>query len=298
MTPAKGMEARDATARREESFSSLSPQLKIAARYVLDMPEEVALHSMREVAQNAGVQPTTMLRLAKSIGFRGYAEFRDTFRDRLRGANASYAARARQLQTRNAEDGQGKLVEEIISADMANISQTFANASAGEIAAAAETLAHARRISVIGLRKCFPVAFYFHYATRMFRSGVELVQGYAGTFADDLAGLGPEDCMLAISFQPYTRETAEGVQLARQAGVKLVVITDSPVSPLAEGADHVFVVANSSPSFFRSLVAAMSLVQALVAFLVAHGGEEAVEALGVSEKRRHALRAYMQGGDA
>jgi DNA-binding MurR/RpiR family transcriptional regulator len=142
------------------------------------------------------------------------------------------------------------------------------------------------------MRKCYPVAFYFHYACRMFRDQVTLLSGWAGTLVDELRDLGPGDAMLAISFEPYTRETVTAVRHAAAAGAAVVAVTDSPVSPLARDADHVLLVANASPSFFRSLVGAMALAEALVAFLVARGGERTVAGLGQAERQLRAFGAY------
>jgi DNA-binding MurR/RpiR family transcriptional regulator len=277
----------------EMAFTQLSPQLKRAARYVLDAPDDVALNSMRTVAAHAAVHPSTMVRLAKRFDFPGYAEFREPFRERLRTHPAHYASRARSLQARRATaDTEHPLYQEIVLAGSDNIERTFDDISPEALVAAVETLAAARRIYVVGMRKCYPVAFYFHYACRMFRDDVVLLNGWAATMGDELRGLEGGDALLAVSFDPYTRETVSAVCHAARVGAAIVAVTDSAVSPLARAARHTLLVANRSPSFFRSLVGAMALAEALVAFLVARGGEVAVRALADSEGQLRTLGAY------
>lgn len=286
----------DVTSRLETAYAGLSPQLKRAARYVLDSPDDVALHSMRAIATRAGVQPSTMSRLVRQLDFQTYAEFREPFRERLRSRPPRYAARARHLQARAERKEAAGLLSEIIAADANNIRETYEGIGDAKIAAAAETLATARLVYVVGMRKCFPVAHYFHYACRMFHLPVRLVQGSAGTFADELRDVAAADALLAIGFDPYTRETVQATREALAAGAAVVAITDSAVSPLTVGAKHLFLVANHGPSFFRSLVAAMSLVQALVAFLVARSGRSAVRALAETERMLESHSAYWREG--
>ncbi len=284
------------TERIESAFPRLSPRLMRAARHVLDAPDDVALNSMRTVAAHAGVHPSAMVRLAKRLAFSGYAEFREPFREHLRTQPTRYASRARHLQARGVAEPSEILFDEIVAAGADNIRNTFASVGPDELEEVVDTLAAARRVYVVGMRKCYPVAFYFHYACRMFRGDVVLLNGWAATMGDELRDLGPKDVLLAISFEPYTRETVTAVGHAARVGARVVAVTDSPVSPLASAARHALLVANASPSFFRSLVGAMALAEALVAFLVARGGDDAVAALGEAERQLRAMGAYWQDG--
>ena len=280
------------TAGIEDAFPRLSPQLKLAARYVLDAPQDVALHSMRAVAARAGVHPSTMVRLAKELDFSGYSAFREPFRESLRSRPTHYAVRARHLHARGAAREAVALFGEARDTATSNIRDTFADTEPAALEAVAETLAGANRIYVVGMRKCYPVAFYFHYACRMFHDRTVLVEAGAGTFADSLRGLGPGDALLAIGFDPYTRETVRAARQAEAVGAAVIAVTDSVVSPLTAGAKHVFVVANAGPSFFRSLVAALALVETFVAFLVARGGRVAIEALSQTERHLENFDVY------
>ena len=279
------LQTKDLTERLEAYYPMLSPKLKLAARYVLDAPDDVALSSMRDVAAKAGVHPSTMVRLAKQLDFPGYAKFREPFRARLRARPASLTARAHQLKTRRAPRAREGLFQELLEAGGENVTQTFTATSAEELQAAADALAAARRIYVAGMRKCFPVAWYLHYSFRMFRQEVALLTGVAGTLADELRDLDRRDAMIAIGYDPYTNETVQAVRHAADVGAEIVSISDSPVSPIAAPARFGFVAANSGPSFFRSLAGAQALAEALVAFLLARGRRAQLDVLAQSEEQ-------------
>jgi DNA-binding MurR/RpiR family transcriptional regulator len=278
--------------RLQQAFPRLSPQLKIAARFALDSPGDIALLSMRSAASRAGVQPSTMSRLVRELGFQSYHDFQEPFKNSLRSGLAGYAARARQLQDGGSGMASSQLFEDTSSATEANIRETFHASGPGKTAAAVALLAAARRIFVIGMRKCYPIAFYFHYACRMFDQKVTLIDGRASTFADQLGGISEGDVLLAIGYDRYTWETVNATRRAKAAGAQIIAVTDSNVSPLGQDAAFTFVVANSSPSFFRSLVAAQALIETMVAELVAKRGDAAVEALSQTEKRLESYGVY------
>ncbi len=275
-----------------DKFPRLSPRLQLAARHVLDRPDDVALSSMRRLAADAGVHPSTMVRLARTFDFKGYNEFRQPFQERLRVRPSGYLARARDLQERGTEDEVPILLEEILSTDIANLRGSFAANGAEKFVACAEAMAAAERIFVAGRRSCFPVAFFFHYVYSMFRDNAVLLEGRGGTFADDLRAFASRDLMLAISFEPYSRETVKAVEYARARGGTSVVLTDSRVSPLAKIAHEVLIVGNESPSFFHSLAAAMAVVEALIVLMVAKGGAGTLTSIEESERQLEDFDAY------
>ncbi|MDP6573348.1 MAG: MurR/RpiR family transcriptional regulator [Rhodospirillales bacterium] len=275
-----------------ETFPRLSPQLQRAARHVLDRPDDVALMSMRGLAARAGVHPSTMVRLARAFDFTSYNQLREPFQQHLRISPAGYLARARDLQARGAEGEPAALLWDLLSADLANLRVSFEANGVGKFAAAAETLSGAERIYVAGLRSSYPVAFFFHYVYRMFRSNAVLLEGHAGTFADGLRALASGDVMLAISVEPYTVETVKAVEYAKGQGAAVVVLTDSLVSPLAESADHVLIVNNETPSFFHSVAPAIAVAEALIVLMVAEGGPATLESIEKSEGQLANFYAY------
>ena len=138
------MDYRALTKRITDAFPDLSPQLQQAARHVVDRPDDVALLSMRSLALAADVTPSTMVRLAQSLGYEGYNEFRELFQQRLRVGPSGYVERARDLQTRGMAGVYG-LMKEVFEHHVGNLRETFGRGEA----------ACRPRVARQGLSACF-----------------------------------------------------------------------------------------------------------------------------------------------
>lgn len=280
----------------EEQYPSLPPTLQRAARYAIDNPKAIALHSMRAVAAEAGLQSSAMHRLARQLGFDGYEAMRAVYRDWLAQDAGSFAQRATALQRRGARDKTETLVRELVQADSGNLMSMLQPATLDAVRAATDVLAAARHIYVAGLRSLFPAAFYFHYACGMFQHNTTLLSGIAGTFADDLRRAGPDDALLVFSYEPYARDAVSAVSFARARGLRIVSVTDSAVSPIAAQAAALIVAGNATPSLFPSVVPALSIAQTLVALLVASGGNASLEEIEKSEGQLREFAVYLKDG--
>lgn len=274
-----------------ESFSSLTPELQKAARFILENPEDVGLNSMRKVARAAGVKPATVSRLSKSLGFREYEQFREPFRQRLRKVEPKFASRVKQIQRRGG-DSKEALFFDLRSQEIANIEGTLSNESFPELMDAAETMHLSRRVYVLGLRGAYGPAFLFYYAYQLFQDNSRLVDTRAGIFADQLRGIGSRDSLLVISFSPYTQLTVDAVNYAAEAGAKIVAISDSAVSPAAAAARHTIVTRNESASFYHSFTGAIAVTQALITLLVTKKGGDAVRIASEAENQLSKISAY------
>ncbi|MBB4287771.1 MurR/RpiR family transcriptional regulator [Roseospira goensis] len=282
------------TARIRDAHGSLSPQLRQAARYVLAHPEDVALTSMRRLAEHAGVKPSTMVRLARALDYDGYESFREPYRHWLRGGEGAFVARARTLQARG-RDARGScapLLDAMATADGAAIRDIVTPANAQALERARDLICGAATVYVIGMRSCYSLAHLFHYAYSLVYGNAVLVDSHACTLYDRLARIDAEDAVLAIGFRPYTRDTVQATTFAADKGARVIALTDSLVSPLAEDAAQVITVDTASPSYFQSLVPALAQVQALLALVVAAGGDDALDAITRTEQDMDTFGAY------
>ena len=283
-------------ARMGDHFAQMSPQVQMAARYVMDNADDVALLSMRQLAKAADVHPTTMVRLAQALGFDGFNELKDVFQNRMRAAPDDLVGRARGLQGQR--DQVSHLIDEIEQNAHSNIRQSLHGCGAKKLDAVADYLLSAKRVFVMGLRISYPVAFSFYYAYSMFRSNAVLVDGRAGTVADVLRGIGEGDVLLAMSVSPFSRETVRAVNYAHSRGAGILTMTDSEITPLGEHADHSLVVRNESLTFFPSVTANMALVESLIAIMISKGGEELLEAVGQAKAQLDEFDAYWESQPA
>jgi DNA-binding MurR/RpiR family transcriptional regulator len=279
-----------------QRFETLTPQQRRAARFLLDHPTEVALKSMRDLAQAAGVPPVTFVRLARALDFADYNALRAVFQGDVRQARprAGFSGKARDLQLRAGGDQVLTLVKELFEAEIDNIELTFSQNHPDRLVAAAEMMERAERLFVLGRRSCHPTAAFFHYVHRLFRANTVLVPD--GQAADCLRDAGPDDVLLVVSVQPYTAETIEAARWARERGTRLIAITDDRLSPIGRLADVVLIVGTATPSFFHSIVPMVALAQALLALLVARGGDATLAAIVASEQQLARFQVYWTDG--
>ncbi|KOE24065.1 MurR/RpiR family transcriptional regulator [Burkholderia multivorans] len=270
-------------------FSELSPQFQAGAAFLLDHPEEVAMSSMRKVAQRAQVQPASLVRLAQQFGFPGWNELRDLCVARVRTRPEPLTQRARSLVR---PDAQASLAHALLAAQQQNLVATAAH-NEHALADAAKLIRKASHVHVAGFRSCYPVAFGFVYGYRLFRPSVSLLNGVAGSLEMELRAIGKHSATVIVSFAPYSAEATRVAQAAKAQGSRVVAITDSAVSPIALHADAQLIFTHDSPSFFPSLVAAHAVAEALVAQLLALEGGGAIAELERAEAELHAKGAYV-----
>lgn len=288
------MDKRSVDKQIEEHYPTLPPMLQRAARYVIDNPQEIALHSMRAVAASAGLQASAMHRLARQLGFDGYESMRAVYRDWVTQGAGSFAERATALQRRGAGDKTEQLVRELLRADGTNLERMAEPNTLAALKTARDLLTQARHIYVAGLRSLFPAAFYFNYACGMFLHNTTLLAGTGGIFADGLRGAGREDALVVFSYDPYARDTVSAVAYAHSRGMRIVSITDSVLSPVAGQAEALIVVANTTPSLFPSVVPAMAVAQTLAALLIASGGKASLREIEKSEAQLGEFAVYLK----
>lgn len=273
----------------------LSPQLRLAARYVLDNSAEVAVYSMRALARRAAVTPSTLMRLAKEVGFTSYAELRRPFQEAMRHRAQAYGDRARGLQRLGEGEGD-ELYVQSASSHLANMERTFSDLSAADVRAAAITLRDAERIFIVGMRAAFGLAHHAHYVGRMALPNLVFATPTLGDELDQLATATHTDAVLAFSFRPYSQATVKAVRYAARRGVKTIAISDTWVSPLTEGAAHVLVVPTESPHYFPSFTPALALTEMLLAAVVVASGNPALRRIAAFERMQREVGFYWDDG--
>ena len=248
-------------------FTGLSRQLKLIARYVEQHRDHLGLERIQDVAERSGVQPSAVVRFAKHFGFSGYTELQKVFRDGLSHRLApdhNYQARIRDV----IDHAQGRLssadiASEFIGGAIAGMRELERGVRGSALDAAVELLAHAPAIWVAGARRSFPAASYLTYALQHTDRPVHLVTGLGAMHEGQLRGLREGDVIVAISYAPYADETRLAARQACDRGAKLIVLTDSRMSPLTADAAVTLLVSESSTFGFRSLTNTMALVQSL-----------------------------------
>jgi len=278
-------------------LDGLTPEMRKAAAYVLENPNDVGVSSIREIAQAANVKPNTFVRMARCVGFDGYDDFREPFREEIRRGGASFPDRARWLQSLEKSGKMGGLYADMVNSTLRNIEETFAAISEADLKAAAETIWNCRQVFSLGVGVNNSIARNFTYLASTGMTQFHAIPRPGSTPADDLAWADEQDVLIAITCKPYRREVVDAVRIAREQGVKVVGISDSPASPVIIGSDHGLVVSIDTPQFFPSSVSTIALLETLLSFVIASASSTIVERVDKFHQRRHELGLYHEEQD-
>lgn len=273
-------------------LSELTPEARKAATYVLENPRDVGVSTVREIAAAANVKPNTVVRMARQVGFDGYEDFRAPFRDAIRRGAADFPDRARWLQDISKSGDLGGLYADMVREVLSNVESTFAGISTNELKAAAASIWNARRVFSLGVGVNNSVVRNFTYLASTGMTEFHAIPRPGSTPVDDLAWADQNDVLIAITCKPYRSEVVEAVEIAREQGMLIVALSDSPASPILRMADHKFVVSVDTPQFFPSSVSTIALLETLLSFVVAVASDEIVERVETFHKRRHELGLY------
>lgn len=250
-----------------DGFPKLSKRLQQIAGYVLDNPSELALETIATVAQRAGVQPSSLIRFGKVLGFSGYTDMQRIFRRRLTAAMPDYTERLRTLGGEYPKDT-GSLLDEFVQADILGLRSLLQQKQTGELLEqACSLLAEAECVYLVAHRRSFPVACYLSYAMSQLYVRNVLVDGVGGMFFQQASHATPRDVVIAISTKAYSPDVVQVVKDSAQRSVPVIAVTDGPLSPLVEHAAVTLEVQQPSVHLFRSLAVQMTLSVTLIVAL-------------------------------
>ena len=270
----------------------LSPQLQRAAGLLETHQHDIALLSMRDLARRCDLPPATFSRLARALGFEDFAALREVCVNQLRQQADGFAGRASALQGDDAAGASD--AERIGTAIGMHLQAAFSPANLAALDMVAAALCKARRVYLLGARSCLALTHAFGYAAQLFDDKVTLCTGSGNTLADPLRFCGTDDIVIAVTFDPYTREVIEAMQYAHARGARLVYVTDSAIAPGAELAWQQLVAPVAIPSFFHSLTAPLALLDALLMTWFRHAGPTALAHLADSDAQLKQQHAYVR----
>lgn len=253
---------------------TLSRRLAEAASYVLANPDEIALGTTASIAKAAQVQPSTLVRLAHHLGYDGFSDLQQVFKERLMARASSYEERLSRLES-GAPPGtfDGAVLQGFINAARDSVDRLSAQVSDGEFAKAVTMLARARTIYLIARRRSYPLAAHLAYAFG--KLGIRAIMvGSTNGIDEEIANMAQaDDAAFICSFAPYASDTVDLTLRLHERGVPIVSLTDSPLSPLAPISKVWLEIAENDYAGFRSIAASMAIVSALP--------------VAIAERRRH-----------
>ncbi|MFC3324374.1 MurR/RpiR family transcriptional regulator [Mesorhizobium cantuariense] len=236
-------------------------RLRQVAIFLWQHPSDVALGTIAQVAAQAGVQPSTLVRFAQIFGYSGFSDFQGLFKDHVKGSWPEGRGLERTETEPNADL---HFLHGMVGASQASLGRIESGFDVESFEKMVALLAAADLIYVIGSKRAFPVTTYL--SLTLSQQGVRnvLVDNVGSTAIDQVGCIGKGDAVLAVSFSPYNSITPDLVAVAHERKARIVTITDSTFSPLIRLSDSWLEVVESDFAGFRSLAASLAVGMALV----------------------------------
>lgn len=268
-------------------MTRFAPGQQRIADLILRDPEGTAFRTIGETARLADVNQSSIVRFAQLLELKGYPALVALCREYLAG-QANLVTRFDAAQRASA----GDLFTSVLEHERENLNRTYARIDQPMWDAVVQALSHAPRIHVLGLRKCTSVAQLLAYLLRLIRPGVHQLAPLEGGLADELRDLNEGDVFIAISIRRYTANTVKAMRHARGRGLVTIALTDDNSSPLAELADHAFLIETNGVTVLRSLTVFTSLCQTLATAVAIESGAKSRSELQVDEQLLEELSVY------
>lgn len=275
----------------KDQMDHLPPRLKAAAKYVIDNPGDFGLDTVRDSARKTGISANSFVRLAQALGYDSYDSLRAPFRAALTTARDADLG-LDWLEAMAREGAAGQLQAAAARNQLNIVSRSLRLMTAERTEAITAALLGARRSYVTATRSSYALAYYFHYVGRMALPDLELVPRHMGAALDDLVDITPEDCLLALTFAPYSAGTIQALRLASERGAKVILIADSEVIAPGIRPDHTLAVAANSLHPFGAIGGAMAVLECLLTHLIEAGGAEARQRMEAYDTLRQDSGAY------
>ena len=246
--------------------AGMPKRLAQIAKYAVDHPDKIALGTVGSIASEVGVQPSTLVRFAQTLGFQGFSEFQAVYRRQLQQRWPDYQDRISSLRSKANGDPGTDLLAGFSEATINSILKLRETCDGERFAAAAEIVSKADTIYLIGNRRAFPAASYLAYLLGKLNMRYRLLTNMGDMGGFELSGASARDTLIAISFTPYSPSTVEIATHAAGQAVPVISITDSTFSPLAHIARVWLEVVEEDYAGFRSLGATLCLCMALATY--------------------------------
>jgi DNA-binding MurR/RpiR family transcriptional regulator len=284
--------------RIQELGDGLPPRLRRAAQWIARQPEAVVLHPLRTLAEQAGVSTSTLLRLARMLGYAGFDALRADALRELQQGDPGFSSKAHAVgRRREAAAGalHGPVLERAAEQAVQRVTHTLAMNSAQALESFAAACLLPRRLFVLGLRSCHALSYSFAYVERFVRPEVVLVQDVGGAPVDVLGEADPQDALCIFSLAPYARDAVELARFAVQRHVPLLAVTDSRSAPYCAWTEQVLLFDSQTPSFFPSQMGGLLLIEQIVLAQVASSGPDVMQRIEQREALLQAIGAYFPG---
>lgn len=256
----------DILALLQEKEPTFSKGQKRIARYITEDYDKAAFMTANRLGKTVGVSESTVVRFAVDLGFDGYPEMQKAMQEMV----LNRLTAVQRIEVASNRIGDQDVVSMVLHSDMEKLRQTGEVLSREEFSATVNAILKAKRVYILGVRSTAPLANFLGYYMNYMFNNVHVVSGF-GTVEmfEKIVGITSEDVLIAFSFPRYSSSTTKGAKYCRSTGATVIGITDSRLSPLGVNSDHVLIAKSDMVSLVDSLVAPLSIVNALIVAIAA-----------------------------
>lgn len=231
------------------------------AQYILSNYEKAAYMTAAKLGTLSGVSESTVVRFAIELGYEGYPEMQKALQDMVRTKLTSI----QRMEVTNNRIGDSDVLDKVLTSDMEKIRRSLEEIDRKAFYEAIDKVIEAKNIYIIGVRSSSTLAGFMNYNFRMIFDNVKFIQTTSGSeMFEQIMRIGEGDIIIAISFPRYSKRIINAVEFARNRGADVVALTDSAQSPIAEYADQLLTACSDMVSFVDSLVAPLSIINAMI----------------------------------
>lgn len=249
------------SARIREKMPGFSKGQRLIAKYIEEHYDKVAFMTASRLGATVGVSESTVVRFATEIGYAGYPELQQAMQEMIRSKLTS----VQRMQVTAERIGNSDVLESVMNQDIDMIKRTLEETSREDFYAAVDAIVSARKIYIMGARSSLALATFLNYYFNLIFPNVHLVNCTSeAEIFEQMIRIDERDAVIGISFPRYSRKAVNAMDFASKRGAKVVAITDSTLSPLAQPANYLLLARSDMASFVDAIVAPLSLINALI----------------------------------
>ena len=245
----------------QNSMPTFSKGQRLIARFILESYDKAAFMTASKLGKTVNVSESTVVRFAAELGYDGYPSMQKALQEMIRNKLTSI----QRIEVANDRIGNQDILSMVMQSDIEKIRMTLEETDRASFRQAVDAILSAHRIYILGVRSAAALADFLGFYFNLIFDNIVLVNTTsASEIFEQLLRVGPEDVVIGISFPRYSSRTVKAMRFAKDRGANVIALTDSEASPLAEAATETLLAKSDMASFVDSLVAPLSLVNALI----------------------------------
>lgn len=244
----------------QAKFSRMSKGQKLIAEYILNHYDKAAFMTASKLGDSVDVSESTVVRFATELGFSGYPKLQKALQELIK----TKLTTVQRLELSNSFITEENALRAVLKADMENIRITLEKINPKNFEDVVNTIFKAKKVYIVGLRSATILAEYMYFYFAPILNNVSIVRNNVSDVFEQMIGIEKDDLVIGIGFPRYATRTINALNFAHSKGSKIIVITDSLLSPLAANADYALIAQSNMASFVDSLAAPLSLINALI----------------------------------